>query len=233
MSERPLIGVVSYGKAKNPNRYTLPIAYVDSVRRAGGRILIIPPGDPDNRDYLDILDGFILAGGGDINAAHFGQEPHPKLSEVDAERDAAELDLAVAITQRRMPLLAICRGVQVLNVALGGDLIQHLEPGPVRHTQGTGEIVLHTVQVADDSLLAQIGGKGVWEVGSKHHQAVGRLGRGLEPVAWSADGVVEAVEHHEYPDLLGVQWHPEETADKDPRQQSLFDWLVSRAAAKD
>jgi putative glutamine amidotransferase len=228
----PLIGTVCYGKAKDPNRYTLPIPYVEAVRRAGGSLLIIPPGDVDSRPYLDLLDGFILPGGGDIDPKYFGQEPPPELSEVDPERDATELELARAITQRRMPLLAICRGMQVLNVALGGDIIQHLTGDAVRHTKGTGEIVFHTVRVADGSRLAQICGTEVWKVGSKHHQAVGRLAAGLEATAWSDDGIVEAVESDEYPDGLAVQWHPEETAAEDPRQQSLFDWLVSRAASK-
>jgi putative glutamine amidotransferase len=228
----PLIGVVCYGKAKDPDRYTLPRTYVEAVRRAGGRLLVIPPGDVESRSYLDILDGFILAGGGDIDPEHLVQEPHPRLSQIDPERDATELEIADAITRRPMPLLAICRGMQVLNVALGGDIIQHLAGDRVRHTKGTGECVFHTVRVADDSVLARIGGNGVWEVGSKHHQAVGRLGTGLEAIAWSEDGIVEAVQSKGHTEALGVQWHPEETAARDHRQQSLFDWLVSRATLK-
>jgi putative glutamine amidotransferase len=226
----PLIGTVCYGKAKDPERYTLPIPYVESIRRAGGRPLIIPPGDADVAAYLELFDGFILAGGGDIDPKYFGQEPHPELLDVDHERDFTEIELARAVMNRRTPLLAICRGMQVLNVALGGDLIQHLSGNEVHHTEGTGEIVLHSIRTRDDSQLAGICGKGTIEVGSKHHQAVQRLGAGLEAVAWSDDGVIEAVELDECPQVLGVQWHPEETAAHDSHQQSLFDWLVKLSA---
>jgi putative glutamine amidotransferase len=228
----PLIGIVCYGKAKDPDRYTLPIPYVESTRRAGGRPLIIPPGDRDTRPYLNLFDGFILAGGGDIDARYFKQEPHLELSEIDPERDATELDLARTVTERRIPLLAICRGMQVLNVALGGDIIQHLTGETVRHTKGTGELVPHRVRILNGSRLARVCGNGECDVGSKHHQAVGRLGSGLTAVAWSDDGMVEAVESDAFPDTLAVQWHPEETAAHDPRQQSLFDWLVNRATEK-
>ncbi len=228
----PLIGIVCYGKAKDPERYTLPIPYVESTRRGGGRPLIIPPGDTDTRPYLNLFDGFILAGGGDIDPKYFGQEPHLELLEIDDERDSTELELARTVTERQIPLLAICRGMQVLNVALGGDIIQHLTGDRVLHTKGTGEIVPHHVRALDGSQLARVCGNGIGEVGSKHHQAVGRLGSGLKAVAWSDDGVVEAVESDSYPDTLAVQWHPEEAAAGDSRQQSLFDWLVNRAGEK-
>jgi putative glutamine amidotransferase len=122
----PTIGLIGYGKAKDPKWFSLPRAYVEAIRRSGGRPVIIPPGEPDVGSYIDVIDGFVLAGGGDIESHYFNQENHPKNSDIDPERDATELEMTRALIEQRTPTLAICRGIQILNVALGGELIQHL-----------------------------------------------------------------------------------------------------------
>lgn len=226
---RPLIGIVSYGRAKNPNWYSLPVTYVEALRRSGGRTVIIPPGEKAVAAYVELCDGFVLAGGGDIAAEYFGQEDHPEISDVDLERDLTEIDLAKALVEHRKPLLAICRGIQVLNVALGGDIIQHLPDvtgGKVAHQTPDGDVVTHRIDAKKDSHLAEICDGVSFDIASKHHQVVGRLGKGAKAVTWSDDGLIEAIEFDGHPEILGVQWHPEVTAAEDPHQQALFDWLV-------
>lgn len=232
---RPLIGIVSYGRAKNPKWYSLPVTYVEALRRSGGRTVIIPPGETEVATYVELCDGFVLAGGGDIAAEYFGQKDHPEISDVDPERDLTEIDLAKALIAHRRPLLAICRGIQVLNVALGGDIIQHLPDvtgGKVAHKTSDGDTASHRIRAEPDSRLARICGGGTFDVASKHHQVVGKLAEGARAVGWSDDGLIEAIELDGHPEVLGVQWHPEVTAVEDSRQQALFDWLV-RAAGPD
>lgn len=233
-----MIGIVGYGRGSDPRRYALPIAYVDAVRRAGGRVVILPPGDEPARAILDGLDGLILPGGGDIEPRRYGQAPHRELYGVDPERDAFELALATEALRAGLPILAICRGLQVLNVALGGDLVQHLPDVAserVSHRAGVGQSVRHRVRVDPGSTLAAVCGATSLEVASSHHQGPARLGKGMKATAWADDDTVEALEALEAleaerdADLLAVQWHPEETAKEDSSQQRLFDWLVRRA----
>lgn len=229
---QPLIGITSYGIGSDPRRYTLPTVYVQAVRRAGGRAVILPPGDDAPGSVLASLDGLILAGGGDIDPARYGQAPHRELYGVDPERDAFEFALAREALERRVPMLTICRGLQVINVALGGDLVQHLPDrvaGRVAHRAGVGETAPHHVRLAPDSRLAAVCGATRFGVASAHHQGPDRLGAGLQPVAWADDETVEALEADQHAELLAVQWHPEETAERDAAQQRLFDWLVTRA----
>jgi putative glutamine amidotransferase len=229
---RPFIGIVSYGRVKNPKWYSLPITYVEALRRSGGRTVIIPPGESEVASYVELCDGFVLAGGGDIAGEYFGQEDHPAISDVDPERDLTEIVLAKSLVEHRKALLAICRGIQVLNVALGGDIIQHLldvTGGKVAHQARDGDVVTHRIEVKTGSQLAELCESASFEIASKHHQVVGRLGDGVRAVAWSDDGLVEAIELDGHPEVLGVQWHPEVTAAYDPRQQALFDWLVRKA----
>lgn len=227
----PLIGITGYGHGTKGERYSLPVDYVSAVRRAGGQAAILPPeGEPAG--LVERLDGLVLSGGGDIDPSRYGQSRHPELYGVDAERDAFELGLAGEALPRGVPLLAICRGLQVVNVALGGDLIQHLPDvgsNRVRHRAGVGRSVSHTVRVAPGSRLGSVLGAQVVEVSSSHHQAPQRLGRGLKPVAWADDETVEALELDGHPEVLAVQWHPEETAGQDQVQQRLFGWLVDLA----
>ncbi len=229
---RPVIGMVSYGRGSDPEKYFIPVAYVPAVRRAGGRVVIIPPGDESAAAILDGVDGVIFAGGGDMDPSRYGQAAHHELYGTDPERDTIELDLASEVLAQRIPALAICRGLQVINVALGGDLLQHLSdaaPDRIAHRAGVSRSVLHRVRLSPESQLASVCGATVLQVASSHHQGPNRLGEGLRPVAWADDDTIEALEADGHTELLAVQWHPEETADRDPAQQRLFNWLVNQA----
>ncbi|RME66033.1 MAG: gamma-glutamyl-gamma-aminobutyrate hydrolase family protein [Caldilineae bacterium] len=243
--QRPLIGVTTYSRNQR-NHYTLPAEYVEAVRAAGGVPVLIPPGEPDLDDLLARLDGVILSGGGDLDPAHYGGKAHESIYLIDPERDHFELALARRLVQGRLPTLGVCRGLQVLNVALGGALVEHLpdEPPPRRDTSPVvhravspaGDIFgaqsMHPVEVAPDSRLARILGVTRLEVASWHHQAVRRVAEPLTVTAWAEDGIVEAVELPEHPWFLAVQWHPELTAAEDPVQRRLLRAFVDAARGR-
>jgi putative glutamine amidotransferase len=181
---------------------------------------------------LALCDALVLAGGGDVEPRHYAQEPHPMLYGHDPARDAQELALVPAALRVKIPLLAICRGLQVLNVALGGDLIQHL-PDVVGESvihRGNEErrFLPHLARVSPQSQLAEVLGTSTVSVASAHHQAVGRAGRGVIPVAWADDGMIEAIEIEGEAQVLAVQWHPEESEALDASQARLFQWLIQR-----
>ena len=228
-----MIGITTYGR--EDGRYHLPAEYVDAVRRAGGVAVLLPPGDGQTGEVLDRLDGFVLAGGGDLDPALYGATRHPATGAVDAERDAVELALVQAIVDHRLPALAVCRGCQVLNVAFGGTLHQHLPDvvgNRLLHRAPDGdeaEQPRHAVEVEPDSEVAAAMGATRPEPISWHHQAAERVAPALRVVARAADGTVEALELPGHPELLAVQWHPERTAHEDPSQQRLFDALVAAA----
>jgi putative glutamine amidotransferase len=225
----PVIGITTYGR-DDKGRYTLPSEYVAAVERAGGVPLLIPPVPAHAARYLELVDGIVLAGGGDLDPAHYGGDRHEAIYSVDAQRDALELELARRIVEQRQPTLAICRGMQVLNVALGGSLIEHLPAvvgEDVLHRKPPRDPVPHPVRIEPDSKLASICGAAECAPMSWHHQGIRTLAPGLEIVALAPDGTIEAVEYPEHPWLIGVQWHPELTADRDPAQQRLFDALVT------
>jgi putative glutamine amidotransferase len=224
----PVIGITTYGRDEK-GRYTLPAEYVSAVERAGGVPVLIPPLPGHARRYLALVDGLVLAGGGDLDPAHYGGAAHDTLYGVDAQRDALELELARRIVERRQPTLAICRGMQVLNVALGGTLIEHLPAvvgETVLHRKPPREPTPHGIRIKPGSRLAAVTGATELAPLSWHHQAVRTAAPGLEVVATAPDGTIEAVELPAHPWLLAVQWHPELTAEKDPAQQRLFDALV-------
>jgi putative glutamine amidotransferase len=194
----------------------------------------MPAGDDARADeLLAPFDGLLLMGGGDIDPARYGESADPNVYGMDRERDDTELTLVRAAIEGGLPILAICRGHQVLNVAMGGTLRQHLpdEAGLLPHgTPVLEESVYHDVQLAAGSAVAKACGTEVVTGRSHHHQAVDRLGDGLVAVGWSADGLVEAIEPESAPGwVASVQWHPEDTAASDPAQQGLFDALVSQA----
>ena len=229
---RPLIGISSYGRAGQRQTFSLPCEYVDVVRLAGGVPLVLPAVEGEIPEALEVIDALILPGGGDVDPAHYGGVRHDANYGISPERDGFELALArAALARRDLPILCICRGMQLLNVALGGDLVSHIPDHygeKVKHRHPELKPVVHPVRLAPDSGLASILGATELIVHSVHHQAVGRLGTGLRAVAWSPDGVVEAVESANHRFLIAVQWHPELGALGDERQRRLFEALVRR-----
>lgn len=233
MSARPLIGLTMGGPTER-RRLDQPVGYHEAVHRAGGRALHLPPGDPDIAGLLDLLDAVVFTGGGDVDPARMQvDQPHPAIEYVVPARDDFEFELMRSALEREMPMFAICRGMQVLNVALGGTLHAHLPDvvgTDLAHRADPPGPVPHTVAVGADSLLARSMGADNVEIASWHHQAVDQLGAGLRVVATAPDGTIEAVELDSHRFLLAVQWHPELTAASDPIQQRLFDALVTAAA---
>lgn len=208
--------------------FALPDPYVGALRRAGVQPVILPAlptGDLDG--LLAGFAGLVLAGGGDVDPARYGAEPHPTVYGINAERDELELALVPAALARGLPVLAICRGLQVVNVACGGTLWQHLpdvEGWDVHGDPTAKRRIRHDVEVQPDSrLAAALGGPRVEACVSHHHQGVAEVGQSLVPVAWTGDGLVEGLEPVGGGWLVAVQWHPEVTAGDDHRQQALFD----------
>ena len=227
---RPVIGITTYVTPAKWSDWELeaalvPADYVRAVERAGGRALLVPPSHDGVEETLESLDGLIFSGGSDLDPELYGQEAHAETSDVMRNRDTAELALLEAALERDMPVLAICRGSQVLNVARGGDLVQHLpdEVGDEKHKQTPGTFADHDVSVEDGSRLASVLGERA-PVKSHHHQGFGKVGEGLRVVAHAEDGTIEAVEDPTRRFALGVLWHPE--AGEDAR---LFEELVREA----
>lgn len=232
---RPLIGVTTYHReGEERPRFFVPAAYIDAVRGCGGRPVLLPPGDEDPAALLDDVDGILLCGGGDLDPARFGgASGHGAQYSTCPERDAFEVALVEACIARQTPTLAICRGLQVLNVARGGGLHVHLPDvvgEAVPHRASVERHTEHPVRLDSGSRLAALLGTEVIRVASWHHQAVDRLGAGLRAVAWADDGTVEALEVEGCPALWAVQWHPEIQVDEpDGRQRRLFEALVAAA----
>ena len=231
--KRPLIGISSYPRGGKRETYSLPTGYIDAIRAAGGIPIIFATGENDSERLLDVVDGLVLPGGGDIAPRHYKGREHEAIYDVSEERDSFEMALArTALARGDRPLLCICRGLQVLNVALGGDLHVHLPDlggNTVAHRHPERLPTRHPACIQEGSLLASILGTTQVNVLSWHHQAVHRLGRELRAVGWAEDGVVEALEHETHPFCIAVQWHPEMQLD-DPVQQRLFQAFVARSA---
>ncbi|MFG1883163.1 gamma-glutamyl-gamma-aminobutyrate hydrolase family protein [Micromonospora sp. NPDC049102] len=217
---RPLIGVSAYVEPvdwavwRGVRAVLVPAAYVRAVTAAGGRAVVLPPDDCD-ADVLAVLDGLLLAGGADVGPVRYGQQPHPR-TEDRPDRDAGELTLLTAALAAHLPVLGVCRGMQLLAVAYGGTLHQHLPDvlGSEAHRPAPGVYGTHPVRFAPGSLAARTMA-GAEQVNSYHHQAVATPGR-LAVTGWAGDGVIEAVEDPGRPFVLGVQWHPENEPDPRP-----------------
>jgi putative glutamine amidotransferase len=196
----------------------------DCILRAGGEpVLLVPSGTMLPAERIASFDGLLLPGGRDVDPGLYTDEPrHPMTQEPDAEQDAADLGVLRAAVESGLPTFAICRGMQVVNVALGGTLAQHLD-GDTSHANAMHEVVL-----APESRILGIMGSAEIRVSSYHHQAVERVAPGLVVTGRASDGIPEVLEHHTAP-VLSVQWHPEDNAHEAPEQQALFDDLVDRA----
>ncbi|HXQ61145.1 MAG TPA: gamma-glutamyl-gamma-aminobutyrate hydrolase family protein [Acidimicrobiales bacterium] len=229
----PLVGVTTYrqdatwGPWQRPAA-VLPVSYVDCVAGAGGRPLLLPPSEGPGGDdssaagVVSVLDALVLVGGGDVDPAWYGAPPDPATSGVNRRRDESELALLGAALAADLPVLAICRGMQLLNVHLGGSLHQHVPDvvGHPGHQPAVGSFGPTEVRIEPGSLLSKILDDSV-TVQCSHHQAVDRLGVGLVVTASAPDGVVEAVELPSAPFVVGVEWHPEQDGD-----HRLFEALV-------
>jgi putative glutamine amidotransferase len=222
VNARPLIGICTsltqarYGVWDEPAAL-LPYAYVKAIQRAGGLALMLPPDEQLEREpdeILDRLDGLILAGGNDIDPACYGADPHPETGHGVPERDRFELALTRRAIERDMPVLGICRGMQLINVAFGGTLLQHL-PDDLGHAEhrrvpGSFDGADHDVRLAPGSLAARAAGEENHATKSHHHQGLDAIGDGLEVTGHSTlDELPEAVEAPDRRFVLGVQWHPE------------------------
>lgn len=227
---RPLVGITTYVTPAAWSYWQLdaaliPLDYVRELERAGARPLLVPPTEDGIDETLDALDGLLFSGGSDLDPELYGQEPHAETKGIVPERDRAELTLLEAALARDMPVLAVCRGLQVLNVARGGDLVQHLPDvvGDERHRHTPGTFSEHEVSVETGTRLAKVLGDRA-PVKSSHHQGVGRVGEGLHIAARADDGTVEAVEDPRHRFAVGVLWHPEAGEDR-----RLFEALVEEA----
>jgi len=204
----------------------VPAAYVRAVERAGGRPVLIPPSEDGVEETLGAVDGMVFSGGSDLDPELYDEEPHEETFGIVPERDRAELALLEAALARDMPVLAVCRGSQVLNVARGGDLVQHLPDvvGDDKHKHTPGAFADHDVTLEPGTRLAELLGDRA-AVKSHHHQGFGRVGDGLRVAAHAEDGTIEAVEDPSHRFALGVLWHPEAGEDR-----KLFEELVGAAA---
>ncbi|HWJ44870.1 MAG TPA: gamma-glutamyl-gamma-aminobutyrate hydrolase family protein [Gaiellaceae bacterium] len=228
---RPLIGITTY---VTPARWgyweleasLIPHSYVMSVEEAGGRPLLVPPSEDGVDETLDALDGIVFSGGSDLDPEHYDAVAHPETFGIHPERDRSELELMRAALERDMPVLGICRGIQVMNVARGGDLHQHL-PEIVGHEghkhDPPGRFVDHDVTIEPETKLGQILGER-HPVKSHHHQGLDAVGEGLRVSAHAEDGSVEGIEDPSRRFALGVLWHPEAGENK-----KLFEALVEQA----
>ena len=230
MNHKPVIGITTY---LTPARFgvweeetaLIPAAYVRAIEAAGGRPLLVPPSTEGIEETLDRLDGLLFSGGSDLDPELYGQEAHPETNGIVPARDRAEIALLRSALERNMPVLAVCRGSQVLNVALGGDLVQHLPDvvGDEKHKHTPGLFADHDVDLEPGTHVQKILGDHA-PVKSHHHQGYGRLGDGLREAARAEDGTVEALEDPERRFAIGVLWHPEAGEDF-----ALFEALVAEA----
>ncbi|HKB30734.1 MAG TPA: gamma-glutamyl-gamma-aminobutyrate hydrolase family protein [Streptosporangiaceae bacterium] len=229
----PVIGISAYAEPAqwagwHEHATLVPHAYVDRVAAAGCVPVVLPP-VPGVEQVAGRLDGLLLTGGGDVDPGLHATRRHPRTARVYPERDAAELALLRAAFGAGLPVLGICRGLQVLNVVRGGTLVQHLPEhvGHDGHAPGPTAYGTRAVKAAPGSRVAEILGRDALSVPCHHHQAVERLGAGLTATAWSDDGVIEAVELDGHPFVIAVQWHPEVSEDR-----NLFRALADAARAR-
>jgi putative glutamine amidotransferase len=230
---KPLIGIGSdvAHKEGDRDRAFVYTTYVDSLRRAGAVPVLIPPQPENAAELIDDLDGILLAGGEDCDPAAYGEVPHPSVEPMDPRRQANDLTLARAARERGIPTLGICLGVQVMNVAAGGTLIQDISSSidtDIDHASEPADRHRHEVLIESDTHLAGILGARELDVNSSHHQAIGRVADALRVTAHAPDGVIEGLEDPAHPFYVGVQWHPEDMA-REESASALFGAFVEAA----
>jgi putative glutamine amidotransferase len=225
---RPLIGICSNYNLKD-EEYCLCDYYVESLLRAGGTVMMLPPVKDEEimEQYLESCQGVVFPGGGDVDPYYWGEVPCWELGEINPRRDYFELKLAEKVITRKMPALGICRGCQVLNVAAGGTLLQDINTAMAHQQKAPRNYPFHNIVIKPDTLLCSIMNESEIRVNSFHHQAIAHPGTGILVSALAPDGIIEAIESREAPFILGVQWHPECMEDK--YSQRLFMALVKAA----
>lgn len=229
---KPRIGITTTPRVQDDRLLeALDRANVTSVVLAGGMPLVLPVLEPGEADAaVSCLDGLLFSGGGDVDPGSYGALPRPEVQGVDVQRDAWEMALVRAALTHDVPMLGICRGGQVINIAAGGTLVQHLpHVTELEHCRRERcATPVHSVRVLEGTRLRAATGLDVLGVNSLHHQAVGAVGAGLRVAGWAEDGTIEAIEGLAGSRVLGVQWHPELLLDE-PGHAALFDWLVDEA----
>lgn len=230
---RPRIGITIDTHDK-PDQYESPTTYATAVAKAGGLPFLLPYKTDLSLvpQYVDALDGILFAGGNDLDPALYGETYHPKAVPIDPDRQRFELALLEEVERRRMPVLGICLGSQLMNLYRGGSLVQFLPEidrnPPLEHRKIDGVMQRHDVRVNPESWVAQATGKTEIYANSSHKQAVKNVGRGLRTIGTAPDGVIEGIEDPTFPLFLGVQWHPERLHDE-PDHLALFRLLVEKA----
>lgn len=227
----PIIGITTYAR-NEAGEISLPGHYLDAVVAAGGIPILLPPHQTQVDRLLNVIDGLIFAGGGDIDPSVYGGQPHPSIYLVDGDRDQFELTLAQAALSANLPTLGICRGLQILSVASGATLIPHVPDvfgDAIAHRlDHPRRPIPHPVQLVAGSRLARMMDTPEAIVESWHHQAVSAIPPGWQAAAYAADGLVEALERVDHPWMLAVQWHPE-LSPHHPGHQRIFQALVTAA----
>lgn len=234
-SAPPLIGITAGASKEAPGYYLLRWDYTHSISEVGAIPVVLTPSKAARHPaYLDAFSAIVISGGGDVDPALYGEEPHATIRDVNSERDAFEMEIAHRALELGLPVLGICRGMQLLNVLLGGTLIQDLPSQigvEISHDDcdRARDLLSHAVSFAPDSRLRQTFGCEELEVNSFHHQGIARLGEELVAVAWSEDGVIEAVEGKRESYLVGVQWHPESLWERGYPYLAIFEALREAA----
>lgn len=230
---KPLIGIGAdvITEEGTTDRFAGFLTYVDALRKAGATPVLIPPEAGATADLIDVLDGIVLAGGYDCDPAVYGEECHPTVRPMDERRQSNDLALARVARSHGIPALGICLGMQMMNVAAGGTLIQDIPSevkSEVEHATHGETRTRHDVRIADGTRLAWILEQRALNVNSSHHQAVREIGQGLRVAAHAADGVVEALEDPQHPFYVGLQWHPEDMKGE-PGGEAIFTAFVAAA----
>ena len=230
---KPIIGVTPQYDIEN-HRIKIEPYYFTAIKKSGG-VPILLPLDSDTKDLeelLEHLDGILFSGGPDVNPFFFHEEAIPECGTIVQERDMMELTLLPLVMQKQLPIFAICRGIQTVNIALGGDIYQDIKAQTstdvkiMHYQKAKGSTTIHKVKIKKDTPLERILEKDEILVNSYHHQVVRNLGRGLQVAATSSDGLIEAITMEAYPFFLGVQWHPEELYEVDEDARKLFDEFI-------
>jgi putative glutamine amidotransferase len=231
MKRAPIIGITTHSR-NDAGEYLLPGTYVDAVQTAGGTPILLPPNQPNPEDLFQALDGLIFSGGGDINPDLYEGSPHHTIYGTDEDRDTFELALSHLALKSTIPVLGICRGMQMLTVASGGQLVAHVPEvygDQIAHRlDHPRRPTPHDVFVMPESRLAEILGTHAFSIVSWHHQSARSVPLGWRLAAQSHDGVIEALEHLQHPWMMALQWHPELSAEHSAHQQ-LFEAFVAAA----